>query len=133
MRPALISPVTRWLCIGPSRTNTLVRDTPQDGPDPADVSPCAPSTSLLVIPVASGTQAGSPLGSLVSSASSSIIDLGDGSAHQPHAHIVWASNRSGKAPSSSLAAEVSAPPGCYFPEFIPVSVDGWCSAHVFIW
>ena len=26
MRPALVSLVTRWLCIGPSWTNTLVRD-----------------------------------------------------------------------------------------------------------
>ena len=89
---------------------------PQDGPDPADAPLRAPSSSLLVIPATSGTQAGSPVGSQVSSALSSVIDLGDGPAHRPRARIVRASDQSGKAPSSSLAAGVSAPPGCCFPE-----------------
>ena len=102
------------------------------GPDPAAASPRAPSTSLLVIPAASGTQAGSPLGSQVLSASSSVIDLGDGSARRPRARIVRASDQSGKAPSS-LAAGVSAPPNCYLLQLIPVSVDGRCSAHAFLW
>lgn len=35
---------------------------PQDGPDPASMSPRAPSTSLLVIPAASRTQAVPHLG-----------------------------------------------------------------------
>ena len=83
---------------------------PQDGLDPAAMSPRTPSTSLLVIPVASGTQAGSLLVSQVLSASSSVIDLRDGPAHRPRACIVRASNQSGKVSSSSLAAGVSAPP-----------------------
>ena len=36
---------------------------PGDGPDLVDASPHIPSSSLLVVPATSGTQAGSPLGS----------------------------------------------------------------------
>ena len=49
---------------------------PGDGPDLVDSSPCIPSSSLLVVPATSGTQADSPLGSQSSSASSSVLDLG---------------------------------------------------------
>ena len=56
---------------------------PGDGPDLVDTSPRVPSSSLLLVPATSGTQAGSPLRSQDSSALSSVIDLGSVPACQP--------------------------------------------------
>ena len=89
-------------------------------------SPRVPTSSLLVVPATSGPQAGSPLGSQASSASSSVIDLGSVPAHQPRARIVRASDRSGEVSTSSFAAGVCAVPCSHFPVLISFSAVVQC-------
>ena len=99
---------------------------PGDGPDLVDVSPRVPTSSLLVVPAASGPQAGSPLGSQASSASSSVIDLGSVPARQPRARIVRASDRSGEVSTSSFATGVCAFSCSRFPVLISFSAVVQC-------